>query len=79
MQDPTARGDFATALVTRRRRLGLRQRDLAELAGVSERFVHAMEHGKVTVKKPSRMHWTYTSPETKQFVSDGVKIYSYIP
>jgi outer membrane lipoprotein carrier protein len=37
------------------------------------------EHGKVTVKKPSRMHWTYTAPEKKEFVSDGVKIYSYIP
>ncbi|HTI43449.1 MAG TPA: outer membrane lipoprotein chaperone LolA [Vicinamibacterales bacterium] len=37
------------------------------------------EHGKVTVKKPSRMHWTYTDPEKKEFVSDGVKIYSYIP
>ena len=37
------------------------------------------ESGKVTVKKPSRMHWTYTTPEKKEFVSDGVKIYSYIP
>ena len=37
------------------------------------------EQGKVTVKKPSRMHWTYTAPEKKEFVSDGVKIYSYIP
>jgi outer membrane lipoprotein carrier protein len=37
------------------------------------------ERGKVTVKKPSRMHWTYTAPEKKEFVSDGVKIYSYIP
>ena len=37
------------------------------------------ERGKVTVKKPSRMHWTYTSPEKKEFVSDGMKIYSYIP
>src|SRR5947207_13938098 len=37
------------------------------------------ERGKVTVKKPSRMHWTYTTPEKKEFVSDGVKIYSYIP
>jgi outer membrane lipoprotein carrier protein len=25
------------------------------------------------------MHWTYTDPEKKEFVSDGVKIYSYIP
>jgi outer membrane lipoprotein carrier protein len=37
------------------------------------------ERGKVTVKKPSRMHWTYTAPEKKEFVSDGLKIYSYIP
>jgi outer membrane lipoprotein carrier protein len=37
------------------------------------------ERGKVSVKKPSRMHWTYTAPEKKEFVSDGVKIYSYIP
>ena len=37
------------------------------------------ERGKVSVKKPSRMHWTYSSPEKKEFVSDGVKIYSYIP
>jgi len=37
------------------------------------------ERGVVVVKKPSRMHWTYTAPEKKEFVSDGVKIYSYIP
>ena len=37
------------------------------------------ERGTVVVKKPSRMHWTYTAPEKKEFVSDGVKIYSYIP
>src|SRR5512138_3578292 len=37
------------------------------------------ERGKVSVKKPSRMRWNYTIPEKKEFVSDGVKIYSYIP
>jgi outer membrane lipoprotein carrier protein len=37
------------------------------------------ERGTVAVKKPSRMHWIYTVPEKKEFVSDGVKIYSYIP
>ena len=37
------------------------------------------ERGTVLVKKPSRMHWTYTAPEKKEFVSDGVKLYSYIP
>ena len=25
------------------------------------------------------MRWDYTAPERKQFVSDGAKIYSYIP
>jgi outer membrane lipoprotein carrier protein len=39
----------------------------------------SQERGKVTVKKPSRMRWTYTTPEKKEFVSDGVKIYSHIP
>src|SRR6476469_8357383 len=29
------------------------------------------ERGTVSVKKPSRMHWTYTAPEKKEFVSDG--------
>ena len=37
------------------------------------------ERGTVSVKKPGRMRWVYTSPERKEFVSDGVKIYSYIP
>jgi outer membrane lipoprotein carrier protein len=37
------------------------------------------EHGTVVVKKPSRMRWLYTGPEKKEFVSDGVKVYSYIP
>lgn len=36
------------------------------------------ERGKVRIKKPGRMDWTYTSPEKKQFVSDGSTLYSYI-
>src|SRR5205809_4991333 len=39
----------------------------------------AKEQGTVTVKKPGRMRWNYTAPEKKLFVSDGAKIYSYIP
>jgi y4mF family transcriptional regulator len=34
----------------RRRELGLDQADLADLAGVSERFVYALESGKRTVQ-----------------------------
>ncbi len=37
------------------------------------------ERGNVLIKKPWKMRWTYTSPEKKVFVSDGVKLYSYIP
>lgn len=37
------------------------------------------ESGTVRIKKPGRMRWVYTSPERKEFVSDGRKIYSYIP
>jgi outer membrane lipoprotein carrier protein len=39
----------------------------------------AREQGTVSVKKPGRMRWVYTQPEKKEFVSDGVKIYSYVP
>lgn len=37
------------------------------------------EKGRLLVMKPGKMRWTYTSPEDKVFVSDGLKIYSYIP
>ena len=37
------------------------------------------ERGTVLVKKPGRMRWTYKSPEEKLFVSDGRKIYFYVP
>ena len=36
------------------------------------------ERGTVAIKKPGRMRWLYTSPERKEFVSDGQKIYSYL-
>jgi len=39
----------------------------------------ATERGTVLIKKPGKMRWTYTEPEAKEFVSDGVKLYSYIP
>ena len=37
------------------------------------------ERGTMMVKKPGRMRWNYTAPEKKEFVSDGAKLYSYIP
>ena len=38
-----------------------------------------VERGRLEVKKPGKMRWEYLSPEPKTFVSDGVKMYSYIP
>jgi len=37
------------------------------------------ERGHLLVKKPGKMRWDYTDPEKKEFISDGLKIYSYIP
>ena len=37
------------------------------------------ERGRVLIKKPGLMRWTYTAPEQKEFVSDGLKVYSHIP
>jgi outer membrane lipoprotein carrier protein len=37
------------------------------------------ERGTVLIKKPGKMRWTYTAPEDKLFVSDGSKMYMWIP
>src|SRR5437762_5291175 len=37
------------------------------------------ERGHLLVKKPGKMRWEYTAPEPKLFVSDGQKMYSYLP
>jgi outer membrane lipoprotein carrier protein len=39
----------------------------------------SVEHGSVQIKKPGRMRWDYTEPDKKLFLSDGHKVYSYIP
>ena len=37
------------------------------------------ERGTVAIKRPGRMRWIYTAPERKEFVSDGNRLYSYLP
>jgi outer membrane lipoprotein carrier protein len=37
------------------------------------------ERGSVLIKKPGRMRWSYTDPEEKLFVSDGRKLYAWVP
>jgi len=68
---------------------GALQTKYAAVTDFSASFVHkyrggvlkkeAVERGKVLIKKPGRMRWTYDSPERKVFVADGHRIYSYIP
>src|SRR5262245_178052 len=37
------------------------------------------EGGRLLLKKPGKMRWDYTSPETKLFLSDGRWLYEYVP
>jgi len=37
------------------------------------------ERGHMLIKKPGKMRWDYSAPDQKLFVSDGVKMYSYLP
>lgn len=37
------------------------------------------ERGSVSIKRPGRMRWVYLKPERKEFVSDGTRVYSYLP
>jgi len=37
------------------------------------------ESGRLLLKKPGRMRWDYTAPESKLFISDGKWIYEYVP
>jgi outer membrane lipoprotein carrier protein len=65
------------------------QRRYDGIRDFSADFVHAYrggvlkktvtERGHLLVKKPGKMRWEYAAPEEKLFVSDGTKIYSYIP
>ena len=64
------------------------QRKYDTVKDFSADFVHAYEggvlrkqiteRGTLLIKKPGKMRWEYTAPEEKLFVSDGVKMYSYI-
>jgi chaperone LolA len=37
------------------------------------------EQGQLVVRKPGMMRWTYAGADRKVFVSDGRKMYSYLP
>lgn len=50
LHDRATKTEFAAMVRRRRMQLGLRQEELADLAGCSERFVHTLEAGKPTVR-----------------------------
>ena len=47
------------------------------VGGVLKR--RATESGTVAIKKPGQMRWDYERPEKKVFVSDGRRMYLYLP
>ena len=65
------------------------QRKYDRIRDFSADFVHTYrggvlnktltERGRVLVRKPGKMRWEYTAPERKLFVSDGTRLYSYLP
>ena len=65
------------------------QRHYDTVRDFSAAFVHAyeggvlrktvVERGTVRFKKPGLMRWVYTHPERKEFVSDGMRLYAYVP
>jgi outer membrane lipoprotein carrier protein len=75
----TTPGELALAL----------QRKYDAVRDFSADFVHTyrggvlrrqlVEQGRLTIRKPGKMRWEYTSPEEKLFVSDGKTLYSYLP
>ena len=75
---PRRRRTRAGAAAQVRRHQGLLRRLRPQLPGRrAAQAAHRARH--LLVKKPGKMRWDYTAPESKLFVSDGVKIYSYIP
>jgi outer membrane lipoprotein carrier protein len=65
------------------------QRKYDAISDFSADFVHTYEggvlkkrlteRGRVLIKKPGLMKWDYTTPERKLFVSDGTRLYFYVP
>jgi outer membrane lipoprotein carrier protein len=36
------------------------------------------ERGTMSIKRPGRMRWVYSKPERKEFVSDSIRLYTYL-
>ena len=80
-QEPQTQTPDALARALQKRYQGIRDfsADFVQTYRGGVLKTQSREEGKVSIKKPGRMRWTYVKPERKEFVSDGVKVYSYIP
>jgi outer membrane lipoprotein carrier protein len=75
-QSPEA---VAKALQARYQKIGDFSADFVQTYRGGVLKTQTQERGTVLVKKPGRMRWVYTSPERKELISDGRKIYWYVP
>lgn len=77
--DADTAGELARALQQRYRGIRDFSADFVHTYRGGVLRTQTTERGTVLIKKPGLMRWVYTSPEKKEFVSDGRKVYSYIP
>jgi outer membrane lipoprotein carrier protein len=78
VQAPPAAGDLARQLQARYSTVEDFKAQFTHTFSTPNLRAKLVEHGDVSIKKPGRMRWTYTSPEKKEFVGDGRKYYSYV-
>jgi outer membrane lipoprotein carrier protein len=71
--------DLARALQTRYQSIRDFSADFVQTYRAGVLKTQTRESGTVAVKKPGKMRWTYAKPERKELVSDGRKIYWYVP
>ena len=60
-------------------RLRTMKANFVQIYRTDERAPSREEAGILYLKKPGKMRWEYTRPEVKLFLSDGKKIFFYVP
>ena len=80
LQPVTAQNEldaFINALQNKYNKLGALAADFTQVYNApGERS--RRESGRLLLKKPGKMRWDYTAPESKLFVSDGKWLYEYV-
>lgn len=77
-QAPDELGRLVDGLQAKYKRLSTLSADFHQIfTGPGERT--RRESGHLLLKKPGKMRWDYSNPETKLYVSDGRVIFEYLP